>query len=220
MRIRDADCQGMLFVRFLDFWGHANHRGRLRRANSGKTSLPFLSTNSGWRKPLTRVNGNPSTTRSVYYSSIDRVAEITGPQGLGTSKDSDARDYFSNMKKHTIAFSTTQEGDKELIELAFSKSKADDRKEWLRQFKVFRLRCYHIRYSLCATSQEPTSTTIQMRFLTPTSSTRSLSSSRLRTTFVPSRPCVTVSSPVRGRSSGVVSKGNSRRKSRYGVLGG
>jgi uncharacterized protein YaiE (UPF0345 family) len=57
-------------------------------------------------------------------------------QGLGTSKDSDARDYFSNMRKHTIAFSTTQDGDKELIELAFSKKKADDRKEWLRGFQV------------------------------------------------------------------------------------
>jgi DNA topoisomerase-2 len=43
------------------------------------------------------------------------------------------------MRKHTIAFSTTQEGDKELIELAFAKNKADDRKEWLRQFKVYQL---------------------------------------------------------------------------------
>jgi DNA topoisomerase-2 len=40
------------------------------------------------------------------------------------------------MKKHIIPFAPTQEGDKELIDLAFSKKKADDRKEWLRQFKV------------------------------------------------------------------------------------
>lgn len=57
-------------------------------------------------------------------------------QGLGTSGDSDARDYFSRMSKHMIPFAPTQEGDKELIELAFSKKKADERKEWLRQFKV------------------------------------------------------------------------------------
>ncbi|KAF7986171.1 hypothetical protein HWV62_38564 [Athelia sp. TMB] len=56
-------------------------------------------------------------------------------KGLGTSKDEDARDYFSDMAKHMIPFSTTVEGDKELIELAFSKKKADERKEWLRQFK-------------------------------------------------------------------------------------
>ena len=57
-------------------------------------------------------------------------------QGLGTSKDEDARDYFSDMAKHMIPFATTEEGDKELIELAFSKKKADERKDWLRQFKV------------------------------------------------------------------------------------
>lgn len=57
-------------------------------------------------------------------------------QGLGTSDDADARDYFSHMAKHMIPFAPTQNGDRELIELAFSKKKADDRKEWLRQFKV------------------------------------------------------------------------------------
>ena len=56
-------------------------------------------------------------------------------QGLGTSNDADARDYFSHMEKHMIPFAPTQDGDRELIELAFSKKKADERKEWLRQFK-------------------------------------------------------------------------------------
>ncbi|KAJ3510178.1 hypothetical protein NLJ89_g4828 [Agrocybe chaxingu] len=49
--------------------------------------------------------------------------------------DADARDYFAHMEKHMIPFAPTQEGDHELIDLAFSKKKADDRKEWLRQFK-------------------------------------------------------------------------------------
>jgi DNA topoisomerase-2 len=40
------------------------------------------------------------------------------------------------MAKHMIPFATTEEGDRELIELAFSKKKADERKDWLRQFKV------------------------------------------------------------------------------------
>ncbi|TFK30660.1 DNA topoisomerase II [Coprinopsis marcescibilis] len=56
-------------------------------------------------------------------------------KGLGTSEDKDARDYFSKMEKHMIPFGATQNGDRELIELAFSKKKADDRKEWLRNFK-------------------------------------------------------------------------------------
>lgn len=37
---------------------------------------------------------------------------------------------------HMIPFSTMRDGDKELIEMAFSKKKADERKEWLRKFKV------------------------------------------------------------------------------------
>ncbi|KAH9949498.1 type II DNA topoisomerase [Amylocystis lapponica] len=56
-------------------------------------------------------------------------------KGLGTSTDEDGRAYFREMRKHMIPFSTTKEGDRELIELAFSKKRADDRKEWLRQFK-------------------------------------------------------------------------------------
>ncbi|KAF8912885.1 DNA topoisomerase II [Gymnopilus junonius] len=56
-------------------------------------------------------------------------------KGLGTSSDADARDYFSHMAKHMIPFAPTQEGDRDLIDLAFSKKKADERKEWLRHFK-------------------------------------------------------------------------------------
>jgi DNA topoisomerase II len=60
-------------------------------------------------------------------------------QGLGSSEDADARKYFSDMKRHMIPFAPMQEGDKELIELAFSKKKADERKDWLRQYKVCKL---------------------------------------------------------------------------------
>jgi DNA topoisomerase-2 len=52
------------------------------------------------------------------------------------SSDEDDRDYFSNMAKHMIPFADAKEGDKELIELAFSRKKAGERKEWLHQFKV------------------------------------------------------------------------------------
>jgi DNA topoisomerase II len=46
-----------------------------------------------------------------------------------------------------IPFSSTQDGDRALIDLAFSKKKADDRKEWLRHFRVCSL---HV--ALCASS--------------------------------------------------------------------
>lgn len=72
-----------------------------------------------------------ASRRTMLYIALTNII-----QGLGTSKDSDARDYFSNMKKHMIPFATTQDGDKELIDLAFNKKKADERKEWLRGFQV------------------------------------------------------------------------------------
>ena len=40
------------------------------------------------------------------------------------------------MTKHMIPFGSTQDGERELIDLAFSKKKADERKDWLRQFRV------------------------------------------------------------------------------------
>ncbi|KZT42853.1 type II DNA topoisomerase [Sistotremastrum suecicum HHB10207 ss-3] len=56
-------------------------------------------------------------------------------KGLGTSTDADGREYFQDMERHLIPFHATQEGDHELIELAFAKKHADARKEWLRQLK-------------------------------------------------------------------------------------
>lgn len=56
-------------------------------------------------------------------------------KGLGTSTTEDAQVYFRDLDRHLKEFHTMQDHETELIELAFSKKKADERKEWLRQFK-------------------------------------------------------------------------------------
>lgn len=56
-------------------------------------------------------------------------------KGLGTSTTEDAQMYFQDLDKHLKEFHTMEENEPGLIELAFSKKKADERKEWLRQFK-------------------------------------------------------------------------------------
>ena len=56
-------------------------------------------------------------------------------KGLGTSTTEDAQIYFRDLDKHLKEFHTMEDNEPELIELAFSKKKADERKEWLRQFK-------------------------------------------------------------------------------------
>ena len=56
-------------------------------------------------------------------------------KGLGTSTTDDAQGYFNDLDKHHKEFHTMEDEEAGLIELAFSKKKADERKEWLRQFK-------------------------------------------------------------------------------------
>ena len=56
-------------------------------------------------------------------------------KGLGTSTDEDAEKYFRDLDRHLKEFHAMQVSEPELIELAFSKKKADERKEWLRQFR-------------------------------------------------------------------------------------
>lgn len=56
-------------------------------------------------------------------------------KGLGTSSTEESQEYFNDLDKHHKDFEVMKDEEQELIELAFSKKKADERKEWLRQFK-------------------------------------------------------------------------------------
>lgn len=56
-------------------------------------------------------------------------------KGLGTSSQQEAREYFSSLDQHLKKFHALRGNDTELIDLAFSKKKADDRKEWLKQYE-------------------------------------------------------------------------------------
>ena len=56
-------------------------------------------------------------------------------KGLGTSQPSDGEVYFRDLDRHLKEFHTMQEHDAELIDLAFSKKKADARKNWLREYQ-------------------------------------------------------------------------------------
>jgi len=60
---------------------------------------------------------------------------------LGTSDATDAKKYFGDMARHRLPFKTSTTADRELIDMAFNKKKADDRKEWLRGFVVSLYNC-------------------------------------------------------------------------------
>lgn len=55
-------------------------------------------------------------------------------KGLGTSSNEDAQVYFTNLDDHLKEFNTMKPEESELFELAFSKKKADARKQWLGNF--------------------------------------------------------------------------------------
>ncbi|KAI3399653.1 hypothetical protein diail_6001 [Diaporthe ilicicola] len=55
-------------------------------------------------------------------------------KGLGTSSNEDAQVYFTNLDDHLKEFHTMKTEEAELFELAFSKKKADARKQWLGNF--------------------------------------------------------------------------------------
>ncbi|KAJ8071376.1 hypothetical protein OCU04_001702 [Sclerotinia nivalis] len=55
-------------------------------------------------------------------------------KGLGTSKAEDAQIYFSNLDVHLREFEVIKPEEEEMLDLAFSKKKADSRKTWLGNF--------------------------------------------------------------------------------------
>lgn len=55
-------------------------------------------------------------------------------KGLGTSTAAEAKGYFSNLTRHLHQFERCGDEDSDMIELAFSKQRVNDRKEWLSGF--------------------------------------------------------------------------------------
>ncbi|KAG0015996.1 DNA topoisomerase 2 [Entomortierella chlamydospora] len=56
-------------------------------------------------------------------------------KGLGTSTKEDAKDYFSQMALHKKEFAPVTDEARSLVDMAFNKKKADERKEWLSNFQ-------------------------------------------------------------------------------------
>ena len=52
-------------------------------------------------------------------------------KGLGTSTSKEAKEYFSDMRRHRILFNHQSEQDDHFINMAFSKKAVEQRKEWL-----------------------------------------------------------------------------------------
>ena len=56
-------------------------------------------------------------------------------KGLGTSTPLEMKEYFSDIDTHRKTFQELQDGDDKCIDLVFSKTKAEDRKQWLQGYQ-------------------------------------------------------------------------------------
>jgi len=84
-------------------------------------TIQFFTVNEyeKWKKK----NDNGRGWKSKYY------------KGLGTSTSAEAKEYFSDMKKHSLFFKYQGSSDGKVIDMAFNKARADDRKKWMNNYK-------------------------------------------------------------------------------------
>ena len=90
------------------------------KVSKGKNEIPFYSMPEfeEWQSNTE----NWQTWKLKYY------------KGLGTSTSKEAKEYFSDMKRHRIQFKYGSARDDLAIQLAFSKKFIDERKDWLTKF--------------------------------------------------------------------------------------
>ena len=90
--------------------------------------------------PIVKVNKGKIT--KSFYSQVDFIDwknandisswHIKYYKGLGTSTALEAKEYFRNLNKQTIIYSSTETTDADLIK-AFKKGYEDNRKEWIKE---------------------------------------------------------------------------------------
>ena len=131
MQIPDQDHDGSHIKGLLINWLHAHFPSLLKipgflvefitpivKVSKGSQRLSFytMPEYESWQK------ANPQGWAAKYY------------KGLGTSTAAEAKEYFSAIQQNTKTFKWTNDEDGSLIDMAFSKQRADDRKKWLAAF--------------------------------------------------------------------------------------
>ena len=93
--------------------------------------------------PIIKATNNRGTEVIEFYNMSDYEKwcetdiakkgswKIKYYKGLGTSNDKEAKEYFKEMKKITYKYDKNAD---EVIDMAFNKKRADDRKDWLANY--------------------------------------------------------------------------------------
>ena len=94
--------------------------------------------------PIIKVSNKSKSETKAFYNMVDynrwsseqpdgaKGWHIKYYKGLGTSNDIEARDYFRNM--HLVHYDHDGKESDDVMDLAFNKKRADDRKQWLSNY--------------------------------------------------------------------------------------
>jgi len=94
-----------------------------------------VATKKGKSKERLSFFTIPEYERWVKTTDNGKGYDIKYYKGLGTSKNKEAKMYFSNLRKHVKDFRYTGGACDNSIDMAFNKKRADDRKRWLSDFR-------------------------------------------------------------------------------------
>ena len=95
------------------------------KMSKGQTVESFYTLTDYKNFIKNNLNNNTKGWKIKYY------------KGLGTSTDKEAKEYFNEIDNNRIPFEYLNEDDEKCIDLAFSKHKVADRKDWLARFDPF-----------------------------------------------------------------------------------
>lgn len=138
--LTDSDCDGShikgLFINLIhSIWPTLIYRNNfivslntpIVKAFKNNISISFynLIDYNNWKD-----TNNTNTFKIKYY------------KGLGTSTSNEAKEYFTDIDSKLIYYNYNDTSDDKAIELAFDKTKSDDRKEWLMNYDINNILLY------------------------------------------------------------------------------
>ena len=124
---KDGAHIGGLIMNFLKYWNPSILKAPgflhqfitpVLKATKGKEIVPFFSEieHEAWKK-----THDVQAYKVKYY------------KGLGTSTPNEAKAYFSDLHTHLLNFETLDQESSDMIDVAFSGAKKQERKEWIMQ---------------------------------------------------------------------------------------
>jgi DNA topoisomerase-2 len=125
----DADTDGahicgLLLNFFNQFWPELFDLGILYRFITPIVKVKIKGKPEKWFYRLSEFQEWAEQNKDVKYTS-------SYYKGLGTSTSAEFKKYLENIDKHLVPFELNNKKDLDYIDLAFNKSRADDRKAWL-----------------------------------------------------------------------------------------